>query len=81
MKSQTFWLKAICIISIPFILFYLYQFGYSIVDKAFRVYRLKNNLDQPSITDHNINSLEIVSPVIIVLLLLIIVISDKKQLK
>lgn len=83
MKSHSFWLKAICIIIIPFALFYLYQFGYSIVDKAFRVVGLKNGLDQQSISSHGINYSEILSPVIIVLLLLTIIIIYyyKKQSK
>lgn len=79
MKSHSFWLKAICIIIIPFALYYLYQFGYGIVDKAFRVFGLKNNLDQQSISGHGINYTEIISPVIIVLLLLIIIVYNRKK--
>ena len=83
MKSYSFWLKAICIIIIPYALFYLYQFGYTIVDKAFGISRLKNNLDQQSISGHGINYSEIISPVIIVLLLIIMVVmyNYRKQSK
>jgi hypothetical protein len=81
MKSHSSRLRAIWIISIPIFLFYLYQFGYRIVDRAFSVYRLKNNLDQPLFSGHSINYSEISSPVIIVLLLLILSISYKNQSK
>jgi hypothetical protein len=81
MKKHSFWLIATCIISIPCFLFYLYQFGYSIVDKTFRVSALKNSLGQQTISDHYINYSEIISPVIIVLLLLIITHNFKKQSK
>jgi len=81
MKSHSSWLRAIWIISIPIFLIYLYQFGYRIVDKAFSFYRLKNDLDQPSISGDNLNYSQIVAPAIVVLLLLLVLISYKKQSK
>lgn len=81
MKKHSFWFIATCIISIPCFLFYLYHFGYSIVDKAFRISALKSNLRQQTISDLYFNYSEIISPVIIVLLLLFIAHNYKKQSK
>ena len=81
MKKHSFWFIATCIISIPFALFYLYQFGYSITDKAFRVSAFKNDLGQQTISGHYINYSGIIVPVIIVLLILIITYNYKKRTK
>ena len=79
MKSRSFFLKAICLAGILFFLFYLYQFGYRLVDKAFKVNLSTNNIDRTSISGHYTNYSEIVFPVIIVLLILIVIIGYKRR--
>lgn len=81
MKKRSFWFISTCIISIPFGLLYLYQFGYNLTDKALRISALKNNHEQQTISGHYINYSEIVFPVFIVSLLLIITYNYKKQSK
>lgn len=72
MKLQSLWLKAICIICIPFALYHLYEFGYSVVSKAFRVHGSNNNLDYLTISVHSINYSELIFTGIIISLLFVV---------
>ena len=72
MKLQSPWLKAICIICIPFALYNLYEFGYSVVNKAFIVRGISNNLDHQTISVHSINYSELIFTGIIISLLFVV---------
>ncbi len=77
-RSRSFWTKTACIVIFPFALYYLYQLGYTIVDKSFRD---GNYLNRQTTANHFADYMEIIIPVTIGLFLLILTYFYKKQSK